>query len=262
MKRIVILLLVLALYSPCSMAARSILVAAASNMSTTLAEITDQFEKKSGIKVKLSFGSSGNFARQILQGAPYQIFLSADKNYLDKLTDSGYMPVRSQEFTRGRIGFFIPAGSKLSAKTNLQDIINAIEFDNYDRLVYANPKFAPYGSAAVQALQSAGVWVIDKKKLLMGENAAQALQFSLSGGVDIAIIPASYAVLPKVNDKGRFILIPEQWHKPIQQYLALLSGKNPSAVQFYEYLLSPEPQYILAKYGYTTHPIMSVSSRP
>ena len=162
--------------------------------------------------------------------------------------------IRSGEFARGRIGFFIPNGSRLSAKTNLEDIVNAIEFDDYKRMVYANPEYAPYGAAAVQALHKAGVWNIDKAKLLMGENAAQALRFSLAGGVDIAIIPSSYAVLPKVKDQGRFIMIPEQWHKPIKQYLALLSDSNPSAEQFYEYLLSPDPQIILAKYGYTTSP--------
>lgn len=262
MKRIFFLTLVLVLHSPWSMAARTILVAAASNMTNTLTDITDQFEKESGIRVKLSFGSSGNFARQILQGAPYQLFLSADKKYLDKLVDGGHKPLRSREFTRGRIGFFIPKGSSLSADADLDDIVNAIEFDDYGRLVYANPKFAPYGAAAVQALQSAGVWVTDRKKLLMGENAAQALQFSLAGGVDVAVIPASYAVLPKVKDKGRFFLIPQQWHKPIEQYLALLSDTNPSAIRFYEYLLSPEPQPILARYGYATSPQINVSSRP
>lgn len=261
MKHAITLLLLLALYSPSSMAARSLLMAAASNMTNTLTEITGQFEKKSGIKVKLSFGSSGNFTRQILQGAPYQIFLSADKKYVDKLVNNGHKPIQVQEFARGRIGFFIPKGSKLSNRTNLEDIINAIEFDDYKRMVYANPKFAPYGTAAVQALHSAGVWNIDKGKLLMGENAAQALQFSLSGGVDVAVIPASYAVLPKVKDKGRFFPIPEQWHEPIRQYLALLSDSNPSAKRFYEYLLSGEPQYILAKYGYSTGPTIKVSSR-
>lgn len=262
MKRAITLILLLVLYAPCSMAARTLLVAAASNMSNTLTEITNQFEKESGIRVKLSFGSSGNFTRQILQGAPYQIFLSADKKYVDKLADSGHKPVQTEEFARGRIGFFIPKGSKLSTKTNVEDIINAIEFDDYNRMVYANPEFAPYGTAAVQALHSAGVWNIDKGKLLMGENAAQALQYSLSGGVDVALIPASYAVLPKVKDKGRFFMIPEQWHKPIQQYLALLSDSNPSAKRFYDYLLSTEPQYILAKYGYSTGPVIKVSSRP
>ena len=262
MKRVITLILLLALYTPYSMAARSVLVAAASNMSNTLSEITNQFEKQSGTRVKLSFGSSGNFARQIQQGAPFQIFLSADRKYVDKLADSGHKPVRIEEFARGRIGFFVPKGSKLSTSTNLEDIINSIEFDDYNRMVYANPEFAPYGTAAVQALHSAGVWNIDKSKLLMGENAAQALQFSLSGGVDVAVIPASYAVLPKVKDKGRFYLIPEQWHKPIQQYIALMSDSNPSATRFYDYLLSTEPQYILAKYGYSTGPVIKVSSRP
>lgn len=255
------LFVLLVFYSSLATAAQPPLVAAASNMTRALSEIAGRFEKQSGIKVKLSFGSSGNFARQILQGAPYQIFLAADKKYVDKLTAGGHKVLRNEKFARGSIGFFIPKGSVLSGKTSLEGVVNAIEFDEYKRMVYANPEYAPYGAAAQQALQSAGVWDIDKSKLLLGENAAQAMQFTLAGGVDVGIIPASYAVLPNVKDKGRFIPIPEQWHKPIQQYLALLSDSNPAGVRFYNYLLSADPLTVLTKYGYTGNPQVNVSAR-
>lgn len=244
-------LLALALYSSLSIAAEAPLVAVASNLSHTLTEITSQFEQTSGVNVKLSFGSSANFARQILQGAPYQLFLSADKKYVDMLLENGHQITKSKEFARGRIGFFIPNNSRLSDKPDIKAIVNAIEFNQYRRLVIANPAFAPYGLAAQQALKYAGVWVIDKNKLLMGENAAQAMQFSLSGSIDIGIIPASYAELTEIKNKGHFFLIPDQWHQPIRQYLVLLTETSKSSNQFYNYLLAKESQTIIKKYGYT-----------
>lgn len=256
-----VILVLLVMYSSLATAAQPPLVAAASNMTRALTEIAGQFQKQSGISVKLSFGSSGNFTRQILQGAPYQIFLAADKKYVDKLTAGGHKVLRNEEFARGRIGFFIPKGSDLYDKTSLEGIINAIEFDEYHRMVYANPEYAPYGAAAQQSLRNAGVWDIDKSKLLLGENAAQAMQFTLAGGVDVGIIPASYAVLPEVKNRGRFFPIPEQWHKPIRQYLALLSDSNPSGVRFYNYLLSADPLTVLTKYGYIGNPQVDVSAR-
>ena len=238
-------------FSSIATAAEAPLVAVASNLTQAMTEIADHFQATSGIKVKLSFGSSGNFTRQILQGAHYQLFLAADKKSVDLLRDHGQQLFRNAEFARGRIGFFIPVDSHLSGTTDLQSIVQAIEFEDYRRLVIANPEVAPYGLAAVQALTSAGIWIIDRKKLLLGENAAQAVQFSLSGSVDIGIIPAAAAREPKVIQHGRFFPIPESWHQPIQQYLLLLSDTNPAGARFYNYLLNSESQGILIKFGYT-----------
>ena len=249
MLRLILCLLVW--WSSITMAAETPLMAVASNLTQAMTEIADHFQASSGIKVKLSFGSSGNFTRQILQGAHYQLFLSADKKSVDLLRDKGQQLFRSTEFARGRIGFFIPTDSHLSGTTDLQSIVHAIEFEDYRRLVIANPELAPYGLAAVQALTSAGVWIIDRKKLLLGENAAQAVQFSLSGAVDIGIIPAAAAREPTVMQHCRFFPIPETWHQPIQQYLLLLSDTNPAGARFYDYLLNSESQGILIKYGYT-----------
>ena len=235
-------------------AAEPPLVAVASNLTQVVTEIAGRFETRTGITVKLSFGSSGNFARQILQGAPFQLFLSADKKYLDMLKDEGRQLVRITELARGRIGFFIPSDSTLSGITDLDSIVNALEFGNYRRLVIANPDLAPYGLAARQALESAGVWIVDQEKLVLGENIAQAVQFSISGAVDIGIIPESSTLLPEVYNKGRYISIPETWHQPIQQYLALLSDVNPSAIRFYDYLMTQESREILLEYGYAPTP--------
>ena len=238
-------------FSSIATAAEAPLVAVASNLTQAMTEIADHFQASSGIKVKLSFGSSGNFTRQILQGAHYQLFLAADKKSVDMLRDNGQRLFRSAEFARGRIGFFIPKDSRLAGKTDLNSIISAIKFEDYTRLAIANAEVAPYGLAAEQALNSAGIWVLNRSKLLVGENAAQTVQFSLSGAVDIGIIPASAAFQPEVKEGGNFVLIPDSWHQPIQQYLLLLSDTNPASVRFYDYLLNIESQGILIKYGYT-----------
>ena len=245
-----LLLYLLCLVSSLATAADQPLVAAASNLTQALTEIADHYQKSSGSRIKLSFGSSGNFSRQILQGAPYQIFISADKSNVDFLIANGKQPLRNKAYVQGQIVFFIPTGSRLTGMTDLKGIIEAIEFENYNRLAIANPEVAPYGLAAEQALASAGVWIVNRHKLLIGENIAQTVQFCLSGGVDIGIVPASAAIQPEVRGHGNFIPIPADWHQPIQQYLVLLTDTNPAAVRFYDYLLAAETQRMLIKYGY------------
>jgi molybdate transport system substrate-binding protein len=235
-----------------SHAAESPLVAAASNMSHVLTEIADAYHAETHRTVRLSFGSSGNFTRQILQGAPYSLFISADRKYLDILRQEGLQITTNSIFAYGRIGIFIPATSPLAAKTDLQDIMHALYNGSYRRLAIANPDYAPYGTAAMQSLQSAGLWVIEKGKLLIGESAAQTMQITLTGGVDLGIIPASYAKLPGIMEQGKFFLIPETWHKPVIQYLVLLDEADQPSRQFYNYLLTDATKQILHKYGYVT----------
>lgn len=246
-----LLLYLFCLVTSLATAADQPLVAVASNLTQALTEIADQYQASSGIKVKLSFGSSGNFSRQILQGAPYQVFISADQSNVDFLIANGKKPLRNQAFAQGQIGFFIPAGSQLSGITDLNGIIEAIEFGNYNRLAIANPEVAPYGLAAEQALASAGVWIINRHKLLIGENIAQTVQFCLAGGIDIGIVPTSAAIQPEVRGHGNFIPIPPDWYQPIQQFLVLLTDSNPSATRFFNYLMDKESQAVLIKYGYT-----------
>jgi len=227
--------------------------AVASNMMQVMTEILKQYKHDSGTgDINLVFGSSGNFMRQILQGAPFELFLSANKKYVDVLLRDGKHVAASREFALGHIGYFIPSGSLLSGKKNLEEINKALSNGEYRRIAFANPEFAPYGVAARQVLQTAGLWAIENEKLLLGENIAQAMQFTLAGGVDIGIVPQSFAVLPQIRDKGNFFLIPEDWHEPIIEYLVLLQDAGPQSRAFYQYLLSGKPKPILKKYGYAT----------
>lgn len=228
--------------------------AVASNMMQVMTEILRQYKHDSGTgDINLVFGSSGNFTRQIIQGAPFELFLSANKKYVDVLLRDSRQVIASRKFAVGHIGYFIPAGSLLSGKKSLEEINEALINDQYRRIAIANPDFAPYGVAARQVLQTAGLWVMEKRKLLLGENIAQAMQYTLSGGVDIGIVPQSFAVLPDIRDKGNFFLIPEDWHEPVIEYLVLLKDAGKESRAFYQYLLSGKPTPILKKYGYTTN---------
>lgn len=227
--------------------------AVAANMMHVMTDIREQYRNEHGNSdINLVFGSSGNFSRQILQGAPFELFLSANKKYVDFLIHNGVKPADYREFALGRIGYFIPDGSILSGDNSLEDINNSLVNGDFRRIAIANPEYAPYGVAARQALQTAGLWVIEKDKFLLGENIAQAVQFTLSGNVDIGIIPLSYALLPETRDKGKFYLIPENWHEPIIEYLVLLQKAGPAGKAFYQYLLSGRATPILKKYGYVT----------
>lgn len=227
------------------------LVAVASNMTHAMKDIAEKYRDKEGENVKLTFGSSGNFTRQIRQGAPYDVFLSAGKTYVNILEERGLLAVEPRAYVRGRIGFFIPDNSALSKATNLAEIFNRMYYADYRRIAIANPEHAPYGIAAEQVLQNGGVWAAPKRKLMIAENAAQVVQYVLSGGVDAGVIPESFARLPMIRNNGRFLAIPENLHKPITQYLVLLKGSGQSAEDFFNYLTSKEALSILLKSGYS-----------
>lgn len=227
------------------------LVAVASNMTHVMKEITGKYRETNGKKVRLTFGSSGNFTRQIQQGAPYDIFLSAAENYVNILEEKQLLAEKPRAYVRGRIGFFIPKKSALITATNLAELFNHMYYGDYRRIAIANPEHAPYGIAAQQVLQHGGLWSIPKSKLMIAENAAQVVQYVLSGGVDAGIIPESFAGLPMIRNNGRFLPVPENLHEPITQYLALLNNSDQAGREFFAYLTGKEARSILLKSGYS-----------
>ena len=201
------LFLVIYIYST-ALLAQTPLVAVASNMTHVMTDIAARYRSISGKNVKLTFGSSGNFTRQIRQGAPYKIFLSAAGKYVDILSNNGLLQQPPVAYARGQIGLFIPKDSHLYKAADLAAVFNSLYYGDYRRIAIANPEHAPYGVASIQALQSGGLWAVEKDRLLVAENAAQVMQYTLSGGVDVGIIPASFASLPVITEHGRFIPLP------------------------------------------------------
>lgn len=244
------LLFFLALLYSAAPAAQTPVVAVASNMTHVMTDLAARYRQLSGHNVKLTFGSSGNFTRQIRQGAPYTVFLSADGKYVDNLYQLGLLEAAPVAYARGQIGLFLPRNSRLYSDASLAAVFNDLYFSDYRRLALANPVYAPYGVAAMQALQSGGLWALEKKQLLIAENAAQVVQYTLSGGVDAGIIPASFARLPMLQGRGRYLPLPADWHQPIQQYLALIHGADSDSRRFYDFLLGREAGTILVKAGY------------
>ena len=156
-------------------------VAAAADLKFALDEVDAGFKAQGGGEVRLVFGSSGNFYRQILQGAPFGLFLSADEGFVFQLADAGKTQDRRVLYAIGRIGILVPAGAPLKADADLKGLAQALADGQVQRFAIANPEHAPYGQRAEEALRHAGLWDALKGRLVFGENAAQAAQFALSG---------------------------------------------------------------------------------
>lgn len=225
-------------------------VAAASDLKFALEAVAAQFQQQTGQSVRLVFGSSGNFKTQILQGAPFHLFLSADERFVFELADAGKTEDRGRAYALGRIGILVPPGSPLKADGELQDLAAALKDGRLRKFAIANPQHAPYGTRAQEALQHAGLWSAIQPRLVYGENVSQAAQFAVSGSTQGGIVAQSLALAPEVAKTGRFALIPQAWHQPLRQRMVLVKGAPPAARAFYDHLSTPAAQAILVRYGF------------
>jgi molybdate transport system substrate-binding protein len=225
-------------------------VAAASDLKFAIEELAAQFEKDTGHKLRLIFGSSGNFYSQILQGAPFHLFMSADEDFVFRLADAGRTMDRGRLYARGRIGILVPKGSALKADGELKDLAQALQDGRVRRFAIANPEHAPYGMRAREALQHAGLWQAIEPRLVLGENISQATQFATSGSTQGGIVAQSLALAPSVARLGDFALIPESWHQPLTQRMVLMKGAPEGARAFYDYLATPAAQAVMRRYGF------------
>lgn len=226
-------------------------VVAASDLKFALEEVAAQFRRDGGAPVRLVFGSSGNFFRQIQQGAPFHLFLSADEDFVFKLADAGKTVDRGHRYAVGRIGLMLPKGSPLKPDGELRDLALALKDGRLKKFAIANPEHAPYGTRAMEALQHAGLWQQIQPRLVLGENISQAAQFATSGSTQGGIVAYSLALAPAVAAQGSFALIPEAWHQPLNQRMVLLNGADATARAFYDYLQAPAAQAVLRRYGFS-----------
>lgn len=226
------------------------IIAISSNMAFAAEEIRARFHEHTGKSIKFSIGSSGILTRQIMQGAPFQVFLSADSSYTKRLFDANKTQLAPEPYAKGKLCLFIPKESKLNQVDSLSSIISKLSHGHFTRLTIANPELAPYGRASITALQRVGIWAFDRSKLILGENVSQATQFTLTGSVDVGLIPMSHALRVNVKNKGRCFQIPEYWHEPIIQEMALLNNAKQTALQFYNFMKSTHARIILNNYGY------------
>ena len=233
-------------------AAEAPAIAAAADLKFALTEIAQAFEKDTGHALKLSFGSSGNFARQIEQGAPFELFLSADEQYVFRLADNALTVDRGVLYAVGRIVIFVPHGSSLKADGGLADLKAALSDGRLQRFAIANPEHAPYGRAARTALQHAGLWSAIRPRLVLGENASQAMQFAAAGSSQGGIVPLSLSRAPEIARLGQFALIPGEWHAadPLRQRMVLMRKSGDTARRFHAYLQQPAARAIFVRHGF------------
>jgi molybdate transport system substrate-binding protein len=225
-------------------------VAAAADLAFALEEVAAAFRAETRQDVKLSFGSSGNFTSQLMQGAPFELFLSADEGFVFRLADAGKTLDRGTLYAEGRIVLFAPKGSPLEPDPAFDGLRAALKEGRIQRLAIANPEHAPYGRAAEQALQGQGLWDLVRQKLVLGENVSQAAQFATSGATQGGIFAYSLALSPEVAARGRYALIPADWHAPLRQRMVLMKNAGAVAKAFYAYLQSPAARAVLRKYGF------------
>ena len=226
------------------------LVAAASDLQFALPDIAESFRAETGQVVRLTFGSSGNFARQIRQGAPFQLYMSADEAYVLDLARDGFTRGEGVLYAVGRIVLIVPHGSPLEPDGSLDDVAAALDEGRVSRFAIANPEHAPYGRRAAEALSHKGLWAAIEPHLVFGENVSQAAQFATSGSAEGGIVAYSLALSPRVSALGAFALIPQDWHAPLNQRMVLLKNAGPAAARFYDYLQTPAARAIFREYGF------------
>jgi len=225
-------------------------VAAAADLTYALPEIAALFARESGREVKLVFGSSGNFATEIANGAPFEVFLSADESYVAALARDGRTLDAGVLYAEGRIGIFATPGAAFAADGALAGLRAALARGGVRKFAIANPDHAPYGRAAREALAHAGLWDALAPHLVLGENVAQAAQFIRAGAAEGGILPLSLARAPAFAKTGQFALIPADWHQPLRQRMVLLRGAGATAQDFAAFVREAPARAVFRRYGF------------
>ena len=216
-------------------------IASASSFRFALNEIAERFEKKYKHRVLISYGASGHFYIQIRHGAPYDIFISANETYPEKLIEHGKAVKKSYTvFSRGKLALFTLKNIKLKS---YKDVTKA------DRIAIANPKYAPYGKAALEFLKKTKLYEKVKGKLVYASNVSQAFQYVVSGGADVGLVALSL-IIP--YGKGNYLLVNERLYSPINNVAVItINGKEKKASwEFIEFLKSEEAREILRSFGF------------
>lgn len=228
-------------------AERPLTIAAAANLKDVMQALVADFRKAhAGAKVDVVLGSSGKFAQQIAHGAPYDLFFSADLEYPQRLVTERHTATGVRTYARGQLALW--STTRDARRLTLKELADpAIR-----RIAIANPKLAPYGARAQQALERAGVWDQVRDKLVFGENVSQAAQFADSGGADVAMIPLSLALSPALKQRGAHVVIPESQSAPLDQGFVILkrAAGNPLATAFADYVVNAVARAIFAEHGY------------
>ena len=221
-----------------------IVIAAAASLTDAFAEVGPRFTSKTGIRAVFSFGATADLAKQIENGAPFDVFAAADTEHVEALERKGLLTANSRLlYARGRLVMWLPPGRNLKAQ-RIEDIVTK----EFDRIAVAKPDVAPYGRATVESLQALGIWHTVESKIVYAQNVSQTRQYASTGNAEVAFIPL--ALVPVGS--GTYIEVPETLHRPIEQSLGIVhsSSNQNAARQFVEFLMSDEGQEIMLRKGY------------
>ncbi len=229
--------------------AREVQVAAASDLRYAFEALRERFEgAHPNIRLKITYGSSGQFFAQLRNGAPFDLYFSADADYPRRLIAEG-LAVDSSFFryALGQLVVWIPADSPLMLASWKE-----LAGPKVHRLALANPRHAPYGRAAIAALQSLGLYERLRNRLVFGENVAQAAQFAASGAADAGLIALALALAPEMQQRGRYRLLPPESYPPIEQGAVVLqqAAARPEVWTFWRFVQRPEGRAVLHQYGF------------
>jgi len=234
---------------PTEARAGEITVAAASDLTFAFKEVGARFQKETNNSIKLSFGSSGNFFSQIKNGAPYDMFFSADIAYPKKLEAAGLVePGSLYEYATGKLVIWVPSKSKLDINQGLKVLLD----QSIGKIAIADPAHAPYGLAAVAAMCHDGIYDQIKGKLVQGENISQTAQFVESGNADVGLLALSLAIAAPMKSAGRYFEVPPADYPPIIQAAVILKSARDkdTSEKFLKFLKEPSTVTLMQQYGF------------
>lgn len=248
MQRLSVLIVLLgALWAPAAAWAEKITIAAAADLKFAMDELASVFRQAHpGDEVEVVYGSSGKFFAQIQNAAPYDLFFSADIGYVRELAKAGQAASEVRPYAVGRLVLW-------SASLDARGMTLASLADpKITRIAIANPRHAPYGQRAEEALRAAGVWAQVEPKLVYGENIAQTAQFVQTGNAQVGLIALALALSPELSARGGHALVPERLHQPLEQGFVITrrAAGNALARRFAEFSASPPARTVLSRYGF------------
>jgi molybdate transport system substrate-binding protein len=223
-------------------------IAAASNLKYVLADLAGQYRQQTGVQVDVNLGASGNLARQIMQGLPVEQFISADELWVAELVKAGRTADAGQRYATGRLALVVPKNSALPVAQGLAAVVRALKPG--DKFAIANPALAPYGVAAVAALQRAGVEPLPVHQKVLGDNIGQATQFVATGAAQAGITALALAQAPEIAPSLQVLPLAADLHAPLYQRMVLLKGAGAAAADWHRFLLSPPAQAVFVRHGY------------
>ena len=225
------------------------IVSVAAYLQAALEEASPLLRRETGLTPRYIFGATGSLARQIAQGAPFQLFLAADEASVFSLAAEGHLRDAGRVYGVGRLALFAPRGSALDPSGGAEARVRVIRAGQQQRFAIANPEIAPYGRAAEQALRRLGLWDALRPHLVIGENVAQAAQFAMMPGSLGGLIALSLADTPPVRARGSYALLPETLHEPLRHRMALTRRAGAEAEALYNWFAGPTAGAIFSRHG-------------